>query len=115
MKSLLIVCFLALLVTELKGQIIPEIAKKQTEADSLKSKLEKINKELMDLKLKKIREDLLSIGYPESPFHGQLISHSAMTLEYDEDYEQAAWVYHIISPDIVLGIESNIGRNWVCC
>ncbi len=106
MKSLLIVCFLALFVIDLNGQIIPEIAKKQIEADSLKSKLERINKELMDLKLKKIREDLLSIGYPVSPFHGQLISHSAMTLEYAEDYEQAAWVYHIISPDIVSGNES---------
>jgi endonuclease G, mitochondrial len=78
------------------------------EAEKLEQQWRAKLEEVKQLKLEKIHEDLLLFGYPQSPFKGQIVTHSAMALEYVEDHEQAAWVYHIILPDI---IEGNEGRT----
>jgi len=78
------------------------------EADNLEQLWRAKLDEVKQLKLEKIQEDLLLYGYPQSPFKGQIVTHSAMVMEYVEDHEQAAWVYHIILPDI---IEGNEGRT----
>ena len=55
------------------------------------------------LKLEMIQRELESIGLP-TPLPGNaIVRHSAMVLEYAEQYEQARWVMHIISPDILSG------------
>ncbi len=55
-------------------------------------------------KLEKIQADLNDIGLPAVQPGEQLIKHAAYTLSYVEKYEQARWVAHIISPDIISGV-----------
>ncbi|MEL7251739.1 MAG: DNA/RNA non-specific endonuclease [Bacteroidota bacterium] len=52
-----------------------------------------------ELKLERVRTDLKAIGLPSETY----IEHSAMILEYDEAHEQARWVAHIITPDVITG------------
>jgi endonuclease G len=55
-------------------------------------------------KLEKIQADLNDIGLPAVQAGEQLIRHAAYCLSYVEKYEQARWVAHIISPDIINGV-----------
>lgn len=74
----------------------------------LNDSLKRLNKEqiklkdkINELKLEKIREDIFNIGLPELKEGEELITHSAMSLVYDEKHEQAKWVSHIIISDII--------------
>ncbi len=62
-----------------------------------------IKLELEDYKLIKIRKDLDEVGIPYVRSDEVLINHSAMSLVYSEFHEQAKWVAHIITPDIIEG------------
>ncbi|MDA9773657.1 DNA/RNA non-specific endonuclease [Saprospiraceae bacterium] len=70
-----------------------EIAELENQRQILLEKLEdaKLNKSIADLKL---------IGLPTSDY----VEHAAMILSYSEEHEQAKWVMHVISPDIIDGI-----------
>ncbi|MGB0525606.1 MAG: DNA/RNA non-specific endonuclease [Flammeovirgaceae bacterium] len=57
-----------------------------------------------DLKLQRIRRDLGNIGMPTTDY----VAHAAMFIAYDEKHEQAKWVAHIITADIITG---NVGRT----
>jgi endonuclease G len=57
--------------------------------------------EIEDIHLAMVRRDLKAVGLPGS----NVIEHSAMILEYSEVHEQARWVAHIISPEIITGTE----------
>ena len=52
-----------------------------------------------EIKLEMVRRDLKAIGLPAETY----VEHSAMMLEYDEAHEQARWVAHIITPDVITG------------
>ena len=87
---------------------------------SQKNTIEKVNNELLTLKLKKdslnkILEDLIlnkNISSIESTIIPKLINdekyieHSAIVLAYDEKHEQAKWVAHIINTNIIDGTVS---------
>lgn len=82
----------------------------ETQIRGLEKKLETIRaqeKDLMmqleDFKLKQLRYDLERFGLPKIKAGEEVIKHSAMALVYDEDHEQAKWVAHIITPDIIGG------------
>jgi len=79
----------------LEQEIRSEIERKE----QIQSHLDSINNILIDLKQQKILQDLKSLGLPSNNY----IEHSAMILEYAEDHEQAAWVAHMILPDITNG------------
>lgn len=83
-----------------------KINKLEQEIELIGNKNSKLNEELNDLKLEKIREDLRLVGMPEINAKDEIIYHSAMCLVYSEQHEQAKWVAHIILPDIVNGKES---------
>ncbi|MEM8908559.1 MAG: DNA/RNA non-specific endonuclease [Bacteroidota bacterium] len=51
------------------------------------------------VKLQMVRRDLELVGLPSSDY----ILHQAMALSYSEKHEQAAWVAHIIRPEIIDG------------
>ena len=78
-----------------------KINKLEQEIELIGNKNSKLNEELNDLKLEKIREDLRLVGMPEINAKDEIIYHSAMCLVYSEQHEQAKWVAHIILPDIV--------------
>jgi len=88
-----------------QGQTADKIEEKQKEIEQIESVLTQKKDELSEYKLEDVREKLKKVGYPISPFKGELVEHSAMVLEYIEKHEQASWVYHIILPDIITGSE----------
>ncbi|WP_338814129.1 hypothetical protein V9L05_01665 [Bernardetia sp. Wsw4-3y2] len=48
------------------------------------------------------------MAYQNQNFKDEVITHSAMILGYAEKFEQARWVTHIITPDIV---KASFGRS----
>lgn len=98
--------FLLLIPIVVFSQTLTErITKLEQEIELVGNKNAKLNEELNDLKLEKIREDLHLVGMPETTVGEEIICHSAMCLVYEEKHEQAKWVAHIILPDIVKGKE----------
>ena len=85
---------------------VDKIIKLEHEIEIISKRNDTLVEEVNDLKLLKIREDLSKIGVPETSSKEEIIYHSAMCLVYEEKYEQAKWVAHIILPDIVKGKES---------
>lgn len=50
-----------------------------------------------------IQRDLDAVGLPTASTGGTIARHSALVLEYAEEHEQARWVAHIITPDVLKG------------
>ncbi len=76
--------------------------------DKLKQEQKKIKAELEQYKLQGIQRDLKKWGLPKAEAGEKIIEHSAMSLVYSEEHEQAKWVAHIVLPDI---IEGSVGRS----
>jgi endonuclease G len=60
---------------------------------------------LEDLKLERLRNELRQHGLPKLEKNEVLVEHCAMSLVYSEEHEQAKWVAHIITPDVLKGNE----------
>ena len=103
---LFVFCFI---FSKAQSQTLSEqIQTYQQELENLEQKLATTKNQLDSLKLLKVIEDLHSVGLPKSDFKDEIITHSAMILAYSEEYEQARWVSHIITPDIV---QTSFGRS----
>lgn len=76
----------------------------EAELATLEAQKKALNERREGIKLERIQRDLQAIGLPSESY----IMHSAMALEYAEAHEQAAWVAHIILPDVTSG---NVGRT----
>lgn len=74
----------------------------------LKTKESKLLQTLEVIKLDQIQKDLKEVAIPTLEREETLVNHSALSLVYSEEHEQAKWVAHIITPDI---ITSNLGRS----
>ncbi|MEQ8907559.1 MAG: DNA/RNA non-specific endonuclease [Vicingaceae bacterium] len=81
-----------------KAKLNADLKAVESEKHDLDSTLE-----LVELAI--INKKLNSIGYPKGKQKSTIINHSAMSLQYAEDHEQAAWVMHLISPKIAEGAE----------
>lgn len=97
-------CFLILLSLVLSNVLFGQNLKDQIESKNdkinlLKSQIKDLQAERESLKLEKVIADMDKIGYPK----GEHIKHSGMVLSYSEKHEQAAWVMHMILPDIQEG------------
>jgi endonuclease G len=102
-------CLLLVLITNLSlAQATQRLIAVEKEVDELHAQWLLKLEELKGLKLEKMQDHYLLYGYPESPFKGEVVRHGALVLEYVEAHEQAAWVYHMILPDI---IDGNEGRT----
>jgi endonuclease G len=71
--------------------------------DSIERQKQQLLTQVEDLKLKKIRQDLQTIGLPALQPGDELVEHEALYLAYVETFEQARWVAHIITPDVLSG------------
>jgi len=80
-----------------------ELIELQKQLDDLEKRRKEILSQIEGVKLSVIREDLNTNGLPALLADEKLISHSAMSLVYSEEHEQAKWVAHIISPEILTG------------
>jgi len=59
--------------------------------------------QLEGIKFDMIQRDLDAVGLPKSLPGATIVRHSALALEYSEQHEQARWVAHIITGDILSG------------
>ncbi|MEL6191430.1 MAG: DNA/RNA non-specific endonuclease [Bacteroidota bacterium] len=85
-----------------------QIAKLTEEVSNSEEYREDLVDKLKELKLKKVQQDIQSYVLPELEAGEEVIHHTAMSLVYDEQHEQARWVAHIVLPDIIKG---NVGRS----
>jgi endonuclease G len=76
----------------------------EAQLESLETQKTALNDQREGIKLQRIQRDLKNIGLPGADY----IMHAAMALQYDETHEQAAWVAHIILPDVTTG---TVGRT----
>jgi len=102
---LVIICsFLTVSAQDYKEKI------EQTESKLIQNSQQRIDllKEVEQFKLKQIQHDLQKIGLPKLTEGETVANHSAMSLCYSEEHEQAKWSAHIIIPDIIRG---GVGRT----
>ena len=78
---------------EVLQQQLIEIKKKETE----------IANQIEDLKLKSSIVKLNELGIPTSKNDLGIAEHSAMILGFDCDSKLAAWSFHVLSPDVLIG------------
>lgn len=86
----------------------PLIKSLNQQLDSLKLAQNELVHKLEEAKLSWIQKEIKRIGVPKSEKEEVVIYHSALSLSYNEDHEQANWVMHVIMPDI---IEGNVSRS----
>jgi endonuclease G len=103
MKRILWLFFLFPLL--IYAQNDPKVVLQQLESDlvSLKKQQETVLAKIESTKLVMLRTDLEANGLPQVKEGEKLIKHSAMYLVYSEEHEQAAWVAHVILPDVLTG------------
>jgi endonuclease G len=75
----------------------------ESQKKSLQLEIIKTDDQIEVAKLEICQENLQKIGLPALAAGDILINHSAMSLVYSEPHEQAKWVAHIITPDVMTG------------
>lgn len=86
------------------GQSVDDkINQLKQEVEALETKKTEKQEQLNNLKLEKVREDIQKVGLPKVLEGEEVINHLAMSLVYSEKHEQAKWVAHIITTDILDG------------
>ncbi len=102
MRNTLLLLFLApiLLFSQSVDEKIKALENQSIALDEQKAKL---LVEINELKLERVRADISKVGMPEKIEGEEIIVHAAMCLVYSEQHEQAKWVAHIITPDIITG------------
>lgn len=99
MKKLVLLCLMLNAVGLGAQDLDRQIQSVTTSIDALKQQQSELDQQLEALKLQRIQRDLKAVGLPSAPY----IEHQALFLAYDEAHEQARWVAHIITPDIIEG------------
>ena len=92
---LLFFVFTSLSAQTIEGQLI----QLEEQLLMIKTQEKEVLQTIEERKLERIRRDLIAIGLPSDDY----IEHSALFLNYSEAHEQAAWVAHIITPEIIDG------------
>jgi len=102
-KSILAIIFFSITLLVGAQNIENKLNHLQDSMQVLNQKQIDLKAEIDELKLQKIREGIVKIGMPELKVGEAVIVHSALSLVYDEKHEQAKWVSHIITADIING------------
>lgn len=100
MLRVLLLTSLTLLMLELCGQSLDaKIENLELQMKELDQQKEALASQVETTKLARIHRDLQKVGLPSENY----IKHSALFLEYAEAYEQAKWVAHILTADVITG------------
>jgi endonuclease G len=102
-------CFLIIFCLSIHlvwGQKPNEIGEVQALIGQHHKNIDSLSAILEDLQLKEINQELSTNFLPKIDSSEQLITHKAMFLVYDEEHEQAKWVLHKISTNILEGTVS---------
>lgn len=103
MKVLIILLFTLSTFFSSAQNFTKEINKNKSKIALSEKYIDSLLKKNEDLKLKRIQKNIQKYGLPELSENNIVVNHSAMSLCYDEEHEQAKWVVHIITPDIASG------------
>lgn len=103
-----ILLFLLLSQNFLVGQNIEtQLKTLENKLENLRQQQKEVESAIEDLKMQKVMADLQPM-LPALEAGEELVQHSMMALVYAEAYEQARWVGHVITPDVVNGV---VGRT----
>lgn len=102
MKKLLLIGFVLLGWVTAFAQD-PELVRLQAERERLQKEIVAIEGKIEGRKLANVQTDLQAKGLPALKAGEEVVMHSCMALVYDESHEQAKWVAHIVTPDIIEG------------
>ncbi len=102
MKTRLLI-ILCLSVQFLCGQKPSKTSEIQAQINVYKHHIDSLNYVLEDLQLDEINQELQTFFLPKIDSSETLISHRALLLVYDEQHEQAKWVLHKISTNVLDG------------
>ncbi len=85
-----------------------EVIEKQLNKISIKiDSLDLLKKNLYatkeNLKFDWIKEKSIEVGFPNNGKKEKIVMHLSYSLSYNEEHEQANWVMHIITPDVITG------------
>ncbi len=108
MRVFILILFLASLSKGFAQEVDKEIATKQSRLAEIEKESVQILDELEGLRLKWIRQQMDQLGYPKSDDALQTVKHIALTLGYSEPDEQAAWVQHMVIPEVEF---ANVSRT----
>ncbi len=80
-----------------------EIKKMEKEESSLLQKMTAVKLRLEQLRLDLVHEEMNRVGLPQTANEFPQRKYSAMVIAYDEKHEQAHWVAHMVTPQIIEG------------
>lgn len=104
-----LVLFLLLFNLFLQAQSVDDrITGKTDRLDAIELESNQILSELEELRMEWIRKEMDGLGYPKSSQSFQLVKHLALALGYAEEHEQAAWVQHVVIPEVEF---ANVSRT----
>lgn len=87
-------------VAQTGSELTKELEELQIARERVLAAVDELDYKIERVKLKMLHQDILSMGFPTND---EVVHHQAMSLSYSEEHEQARWVMHIISPDIIEG------------
>ncbi|RME93545.1 MAG: DNA/RNA non-specific endonuclease, partial [Bacteroidetes bacterium] len=103
MNKLLLFLFLLACGQQLQAQpYAQQLAHLEQQLQSLAEQQTAVEQQIEAVKLSRIRDQLRELGLPGKDY----VEHQAMFLSYSEAHEQARWVAHLLSPDIIHGTHS---------
>jgi endonuclease G len=106
MKNYVLCCFIFALFEGAIAQTLEnKIASTSAQIASLKAAHDSLTSTLEELKFQSVRHQLAQVGLPETASCDEVIYHTAYALVYDESYEQAKWVAHLVLPEVASGTE----------
>ena len=103
-----IILFLVSISIGFSQELKQEIKKINSEINNYNLKIEKLKSDKEILQLYYIQNQIKEFALPKLEDGEELIEHKALMLVYSEKHEQAKWVAHIISPEIING---GVGRT----
>jgi endonuclease G len=98
--KLLLIVLMSCTIAQAQG-LEADLSAAEQKKSGLEEQRAEVIAQIEDIRLAMIRRDLKAVGLPGN----NIIEHSAMILEYSEPHEQALWVAHIISPQIITGTQ----------
>ncbi len=101
MKKLLILLLLFCSIHAYTQAQSDQISHLENEILLLENSIIELRTEVDSLKLINIAAGIEALGWPGTK--GEIVKHSAMVLSYDEEFEQARWVAHVISKEVAFG------------
>lgn len=98
--------FLLLVVSSFAQPASEQLIALEQKLSALETEKKNLLNQIEDAKLETYHNHLISNGLPKLEAKETLIHHALMSLVYSEAHEQAKWVAHVISPDIISGTAS---------